>query len=65
MRLKFYEASDSPLIEQYTLSEEQLCYTMSPQASIELVKTDKSRHAVLALKEGKLVTFLVFTKKKE
>jgi len=63
MRLKFYEASDSPLIEQYTLSEEQLCYTMSPQASIELVKTDKSRHAVLALKEGKLVTFFVLHEK--
>ncbi|MFJ7405805.1 MULTISPECIES: GNAT family N-acetyltransferase [unclassified Lysinibacillus] len=63
MRLKFYEVSDHPLIEQYTLTKEQLRYTMSPQASMELVKTDESRHAVLAMKEGKLVTFFVLHEK--
>jgi len=63
MRLKFYEASDRSLIEQYTLTEEQLRFTMSPQASIELVKTDESRHAVLVMKEGKLVSFFVLHEK--
>ncbi|MGE7840452.1 GNAT family N-acetyltransferase [Lysinibacillus sp. NPDC093712] len=63
MRLKFYDVSDRSLIEQYMITKEQLRYTMSPQASIELVKTDKSRHAVLGIKEGKLVTFFVLHEK--
>ncbi|MFJ7914380.1 MULTISPECIES: GNAT family N-acetyltransferase [unclassified Lysinibacillus] len=59
MRLKFYEEKDDHLIERYTITEEQLRYTMSPKESIELVKQDKNRHAVLVLDEDRLVTFFV------
>ncbi|MED3804094.1 hypothetical protein P4562_19415 [Lysinibacillus xylanilyticus] len=59
MRLKFYEANDEYLIDRYTITEEQLRYTMSPKASIELVKQDKDRHTVLVFDEDKLVTFFV------
>ncbi|MEY9972219.1 RimJ/RimL family protein N-acetyltransferase [Lysinibacillus sp. RC46] len=59
MRLKFYEENDDHLIERYTITEEQLRYTMSPKESIELVKQDKNRHAILVLDEDKLVTFFV------
>ncbi|MFJ6267738.1 hypothetical protein [Lysinibacillus xylanilyticus] len=58
MRLKFYEENDDYLIDRYTITEEQLRYTMSPKASIELVNQDKDRHAVLVLDVDKLVTFL-------
>ncbi|WP_370043204.1 GNAT family N-acetyltransferase [Lysinibacillus sp. RC79] len=63
MRLKFYEENDDQLIERYTITEEQLRYTMSPKASIELVKQDKNRHAILVLDEDKLVTFFVLHEK--
>ncbi|WP_107925594.1 GNAT family N-acetyltransferase [Lysinibacillus parviboronicapiens] len=63
MQLKFYEDTDKQMIEQYTITEQQLRYTKSPQASIELAKNETSRHAVLAMKEGKLVTFLVLHEK--
>ncbi|MGE7693947.1 GNAT family N-acetyltransferase [Lysinibacillus sp. NPDC094177] len=63
MRLKFYEENDEHLIEQYTITEEQLRYTMSPKASIELVKQDKNRHAILVLDKDKLVTFFVLHEK--
>jgi len=59
MRLKFYEEKDDCLIDRYTITEEQLRYTMSPKESIELVKQDKDRHAVLVFDEDKLVTFFV------
>lgn len=59
MRLKFYEEKDDYLIERYTITEEQLRYTMSPKESIDLMKQDKNRHAILVLNEDKLVTFFV------
>ncbi|MFJ8089564.1 GNAT family N-acetyltransferase [Lysinibacillus sp. Ag94] len=59
MRLKFYEEKDEHLIERYTITEEQLRYTMSPKESIELVMQDENRHAVLVLDEDRLVTFFV------
>ncbi|MEB2282624.1 GNAT family N-acetyltransferase [Lysinibacillus xylanilyticus] len=59
MRLKFYEEKDEHLIERYTITEEQLRYTMSPKGSIESVKQDENRHAVLVLDEDRLVTFFV------
>lgn len=59
MRLKFYEEKDDRLIERYTITEEQLRYTMSPKESIELVMQDENRHAVLVLDEDRLVTFFV------
>ncbi|MFF2176402.1 GNAT family N-acetyltransferase [Lysinibacillus sp. NPDC058147] len=63
MRLKFYEEKDDYLIERYTITEEQLRYTMSPKASIDLVKQDQNRHAILVLNEDKLVTFFVLHEK--
>lgn len=63
MRLKFYEEKDDHLIKRYTITEEQLRYTMSPKESIKLVKQDKNRHAVLVLNEDKLVTFFVLHEK--
>lgn len=63
MRLKFYDETDYLFIEQYTLLEEQLRFTMSPKSSIELAKSDTSRHPVLAMKEEKLVTFFVLHEK--
>ncbi|TKI69173.1 GNAT family N-acetyltransferase [Lysinibacillus mangiferihumi] len=60
MRLKFYDPSDYySLIEQYMLSQEQLLYTLSPMASLKLSETDVNRHAILAKKGEKLVTFFV------
>lgn len=63
MRLKFYEKKDDFLIERYTITEEQLRYTMSPKESMKLVKQDKNRHAVLVFDEDKLVTFFVLHEK--
>ncbi|MFB7157280.1 GNAT family N-acetyltransferase [Lysinibacillus sp. NPDC056232] len=63
MRLKFYEKKDDHLIERYTITKEQLRYTMSPKESIELVQQDKNRHAVLVIDEDRLVTFFVLHEK--
>lgn len=42
MQLKFYEDKAQNLVEQYTLTEEQLRYTKSPKESIALAKQDHS-----------------------
>ncbi|MED4888332.1 GNAT family N-acetyltransferase [Lysinibacillus sp. FSL R7-0073] len=63
LTLKFYEDMAHSLVEQYTITEEQLRYTKSPKDSIELAKEDDSRHAVLALDGDKLVTFFVLHEK--
>nr|WP_284705938.1 GNAT family protein [Lysinibacillus sp. OL1_EC] len=63
MQLKFYEDKAQNLVEQYTLTEEQLRYTKSPKESIALAKQDHSRHAILALDGNKLVTFFVLHEK--
>ncbi|MBD8520981.1 GNAT family N-acetyltransferase [Lysinibacillus fusiformis] len=63
LTLKFYEDKAHSLVEQYTITEEQLRYTKSPKDSIELAKEDDSRHAVLALDGDKLVTFFVLHEK--
>lgn len=64
LTLKFYEDKAQSLVDQYTITEEQLRYTKSPKDSIELAKVDDSRHAVLALDGDKLITFLCYMKKK-
>jgi len=51
------------LVEQYTLTEEQLRYTKSPKESIALAKQDNSRHAILAMDGKQLVTFFVLHEK--
>ncbi|WHP42951.1 GNAT family protein [Lysinibacillus boronitolerans] len=63
MQLMFYEDKAQNLVEQYTLTEEQLRYTKSPKESIALAKQDTSRHAVLAMDGNKLVTFFVLHEK--
>ncbi|WP_342443544.1 GNAT family protein [Lysinibacillus sp. FSL K6-0057] len=63
MLLIFYEDKAQNLVEQYTLTEEQLRYTKSPKESIELAKQDNSRHAILAMDGNKLVTFFVLHEK--
>lgn len=63
MQLMFYDDKVQNLVEQYTLTEEQLRYTKSPKESIALAKQDTSRHAVLAMDGNKLVTFFVLHEK--
>jgi len=63
MQLMFYDDKVQNLVEQYTLTEEQLRYTKSPKESIALAKQDASRHAVLAMDGKKLVTFFVLHEK--
>jgi len=63
MQLMFYEDKAQNLVEQYTLTEEQLRYTKSPKDSIALAKQDNSRHAILAMDGNKLVTFFVLHEK--
>jgi len=63
MQLMFYEDKAKNLVEQYTLTEEQLRYTKSPKESIALAKQDNSRHAILAMDGNKLVTFFVLYEK--
>lgn len=63
MLLIFYEDKAQNLVEQYTLTEEQLRYTKSPKESIELAKQDNSRHAILAMDGNKLVTFFILHEK--
>ncbi|MCM3388868.1 GNAT family N-acetyltransferase [Ureibacillus chungkukjangi] len=57
MELCFYGEQYEKAIKQYQLTEEQLRYTGSPTDSMELVKEDLDRYAILAIEEGKLVTF--------
>ncbi|WP_155590994.1 GNAT family N-acetyltransferase [Lysinibacillus cavernae] len=61
--LMFYEEKAQKLIDRYTITEEQLRYTISPQDSIELAMQDTSRHAILAMDGDKLVTFFVLHEK--
>ncbi|MBX8945576.1 GNAT family N-acetyltransferase [Lysinibacillus sp. K60] len=63
MQLMFYEDKAQNLVEQYTLTKEQLRYTKSPKESIALAKQDNSRHAILAMDSNKLVTFFVLHEK--
>lgn len=63
MQLMFYDDKVQNLVEQYTLTEEQLRYTKSPKESIALAKQDNSRHAILAMDSNKLVTFFVLHEK--
>ncbi|QPA60749.1 GNAT family N-acetyltransferase [Lysinibacillus sphaericus] len=63
LTLMLYEDKSQSLVEQYTITEEQLRYTKSPKDSIELAKADDSRHAVLALDGDKLVSFFVLHEK--
>ncbi|WP_332649472.1 GNAT family N-acetyltransferase [Lysinibacillus sp. 54212] len=59
MNLTFYEDSFSSVINRYTITDEQLRYTVSPIEAIQLAKEDKDRFPILALENDRLVTFFV------
>lgn len=62
MELHFYNYRFNTLIEQYTLSEDQLRYTSTPKDCIELLIKDPDRYSILAINGGQLVTFFVLHK---
>ena len=55
MELKFYNASDQPLIDSYQLVDSQLQFTGHAQECVQLAS--ETRTPVLAIVEGKLVTY--------
>jgi len=57
MELCFYVEGFKKVIEQYQITEEQLKFTGSPIESMKLVNEDPNRFAILAIEEGKLVTY--------
>ncbi|MGE7874150.1 GNAT family N-acetyltransferase [Bacillus paramycoides] len=62
MELHFYNEKFKNMINQYTLSEEQLCYTGVPKESVKLSNEDSDRHSILAMKDDEFVTFFVLHK---
>lgn len=62
MQLYFYNENFRNIINQYTLSEEQLCYTGLPKKLVKLSSEDSDRHSILAMKDNELVTFFVLHK---
>ncbi|MEC2302624.1 GNAT family N-acetyltransferase, partial [Bacillus cereus] len=62
MQLYFYNENFRNIINQYTLSEEQLCYTGLPKKLVKLSSEDSNRHSILAMKDNELVTFFILHK---
>ena len=62
MQLYFYNENFRNTINQYTLSEEQLCYTGLPKKLVKLSSEDSDRYSILAMKDNELVTFLFYIK---
>ncbi|MEK4229605.1 GNAT family N-acetyltransferase [Solibacillus sp. FSL H8-0538] len=63
MELVFYNETLRTAIESYTLTEEQLQFTISPMEALKLVKKDADRFPILAMEQEKLVTFFILHKK--
>ncbi len=57
MKLHFYNAEFDRLIENYTLTDEQLRFTGTPKDAIDLSNAEQNRYSILALKDEQLVTF--------
>ncbi|MDI7741053.1 GNAT family N-acetyltransferase [Lysinibacillus fusiformis] len=57
MELCIYVEQFKEAIEQYQISEEQLKFTGSPMEGNRLANEDPDREAILAFKDGKLVTY--------
>lgn len=57
MKLHFYNHAFAKLIENYTLSGEQLRFTGTPKDSIDLSNTEENRYSILAVENEQLVTF--------
>ncbi|PFR80954.1 GNAT family N-acetyltransferase [Bacillus cereus] len=62
MQLYFYNENFRNIINQYTFSEGQLCYTGLPKKLVKLSSEDSNRHSILAMKDNELVTFFVLHK---
>jgi len=59
MEFHYYNDRFKNLIEQYTLSEDQLRFTAAPKECVELSNKDPERYSILAIEEEQLVTFFV------
>ncbi|MEY8348100.1 GNAT family N-acetyltransferase [Bacillus cereus] len=62
MQLHFYNERFKKVINQYTLTEEQLCYTGIPKECVKLSSQDSDRYSILVMKDDELVTFFVLHK---
>lgn len=62
MKLVFFSDEYNELIEDYTLTKDQLRYTGTPKECIELEKIDTDRYSILAIVNNKLVTFFTLHK---
>lgn len=59
MELHFYNEEFKNVINQYTLTEEQLRYTSTPKECIKRSNEDSDRHSILAIENNECVTFFV------
>ena len=59
MRLAKYEERLKEKVEHYVLTEEQLQFTSTPRASIELSQKDVDRYPIVVMDDDELVTFFV------
>ena len=57
MKLFFYNESFQNDMDNYEITEEQLRFTADPKDTTLLVKEDSERFGILAMVEGKLVTY--------
>jgi len=57
MKLHFYNHEFDKLIEDYTLTDEQLRFTGTPKDAIDLSNAEQDRYSILAVKNEQLVTF--------
>ena len=57
MKLHFYNHEFDKLIENYTLTDEQLRFTGTPKDAIDLSNAEQNRYSILAVKNEQLVTF--------
>lgn len=62
MELYFYNERFKNMIEDYTLTEEQLRFTGTPKECIKLSNENSDRYSILATEGDKLVTFFVLHK---
>jgi len=57
VKLNFYNHTFTELIENYTLTDEQLRFTGTPKDAIDHSNAEQNRYSILAVKNEKLVTF--------
>ncbi|KAA0965652.1 GNAT family N-acetyltransferase [Sporosarcina sp. ANT_H38] len=57
MKLHFYNPEFDKLIENYTLTDEQLRFTGTPKDAIDLSNAERDRYSILAVENEQVVTF--------